>query len=164
MIIMEIKGRRLLGNFGELTIAWWLNSKYNINTIMADTTGFDLLALDKDGRFFPKNRNVAISVKARERGTKKDKISGDNVFWHLEKLENSAKEWNAEPWFAHVRIVPELGFLETFLMPIEIAKKYSTGPSGKKKRMSFHPKKAENDKDIIKFKMSFESYKRITNE
>ncbi|MEM3479190.1 MAG: hypothetical protein QW702_02265 [Candidatus Bathyarchaeia archaeon] len=97
---------KLLGDFGEYLLAWFLRSRFGVNLSLVKTEGVDLLCVDKDGALFPKDRNIAISVRTRERI--KERVL-DNVNADWSKIEGAAERWNAEPYFAYVRITPRMG-------------------------------------------------------
>jgi len=135
-----------LGDFGEYLLTFFLRSKYGIEVALVKSEGIDLLCIDNEGRLLPKRKLVAISVKTRER--KKNINESVNQKW--EALEEASKKWNAEPYFAYVRIAPIYGKIDIFLLPLDKAKKYSS--------KNFNVNKAEKDKDNCVFKLSSDSY------
>ncbi|MEM3716518.1 MAG: hypothetical protein QW145_05095 [Candidatus Bathyarchaeia archaeon] len=137
---------KLLGDFGEYLLAWLLRSRFGVNLSLVKTEGVDLLCVDKDGALFPKNENIAISVRTRER-TKERVLDNVNADWS--KIEDAAERWNAKPYFAYVRITPENGEIKVFLLPVTKAKTYGR---------NFNVKKAELDPSNILFEMKFEQY------
>ncbi len=61
--------RKILGDFGELFILYWL-SKRNHEPVLIDYTGIDILSLNKNT-----GKSWGISVKSRIRAENKEKSS-----------------------------------------------------------------------------------------
>ena len=142
---------KFLGDFGEYLLTWHLRSKFGINASVVKGEGIDLLCIDKDGILFPKGRHIAISIKTRER--RKDLIKEYvNVDW--DKIETASKTWEAEPYFAYIRIVPDKGLITFFLLPVCKARTYAK---------NFSVRTAEKDPSNIIFEMQFERYSRRKN-
>lgn len=150
----QIKSK-FLGDFGEYLLTWHLRSKFGITASLVKTEGIDLLYRDEEGKVFPegkKGKVIAVSIKTRER--RKDLARKYvNVDW--DKIDEASKRWDAIPYFAYVRIVPDNGRITFFLLPVDIARKYS---------QNFSVAKAENDKESnVLFEMQFTGYERREN-
>lgn len=142
---------KFLGDFGEYLLTWYLRSRFGINVGVVKGEGIDLLCSDEQGRSkrFPKGKLIAISVKTRER--RKDLARKYvNVDWG--KIEKTSKKWKAKPYFAYIRIVPEIGQIRFFLLSVSKAKNYSK---------NFSVAKAEKEDSNILFTMNFDSYPRL---
>jgi hypothetical protein len=109
---------KFLGDFGEILFAWHLRSKYGIDTAIYKGMGVDLLCRDTEGRLLPKNELVAISVKTRARG-KHNILESVTSDWT--KTKEAATAWNAEPYFAYVRICADDGSITFFLLAVSEA-------------------------------------------
>jgi len=128
-----------------------LVSRFGVNVSLTKAEGVDLLCIDQEGRILPKGKNVVINVRTRERA--KDKVYETvNADW--DEIQEVSKNWNADPYFAYIRIVPEEGLITCFLQPVSKARAY-----GK----NYNPKKAEQDASSKLFEMKFESFTRIKN-
>ena len=134
-----------LGNLGENIVAWLLRSKYGIQTSIVKSKGIDLLCVDSEGKLFPKNEHVAISVKTRARS--KDKTR-ESVTLNWANIKESSKRWDSLPYLAYVRICPENGCLTLFLVEVTEAEQW-----GK----LFNVVKAEESSKAI-FQMNFAPY------
>lgn len=102
------------GDFGESFIAYLL-AKKGIHVVRAGTVGFDLFAMDKTGKFFPKDKLAGISAKARiseshDRFVPTIPVGSD-------KIESSSKIWNAEPYLGIVT-GSKNNQLAVFLVPL----------------------------------------------
>ncbi len=140
---------KFLGDLGEYLLTWHLRSKFGINASLVKGEGIDLLCRDEKGTIFPKGEYIAISIKTRER--RKDTISDYvNVDWN--KIEKASKRWRAKPYFAYIRIVPEIGLITFFLLPVSKARKYSK---------NFSVRKAKQEPSNILFEMEFKGYPRL---
>jgi len=140
---------KFLGDLGEYLLTWHLRSKFGINVSLVKVEGIDLLCRDEKGVLFPKGEYVAVSVRTRERSKDKTRESV-NVDW--DRIERASERWDAKPYFAYIRIVPENGEITFFLLPVSKARTY-----GK----NFNVRKAEYDPSNILFKMVFKPYPRL---
>ena len=139
---------KLLGDFGEYMIAWYLRSRFGVDANIVKSEGIDILATGNAKPFFDNKSIVAISVKTRERGIKNFKESV-NVEW--EKVLDKARKWNAIPFIAYLRIAPEKGKITCYLTSVEKARKYSKGNV-------FNQNHA--DRNDILFEMNLEPYQK----
>jgi len=90
---------RISGDLGE-TIVQYLLARKGIETVHANTVGFDLFAIDSHGKIFDPGRTVGISVKTRL--LKEDAEISDSIDISPSKVERMAKVWNVDPWVAIV--------------------------------------------------------------
>ena len=139
-----------LGNFGETLFTWHLRSKFQINVAIVKGKGIDLLCIDNEGKLFPKNQNIGISVKTRAR--KKEKVF-ESVTIDWEKIKDASRVWGATPYFAYIRIVPECGSITFFLFEVSKAELW-----GKQ----FSVVKAEKNTKAL-FEMCFEPYQLFSD-
>jgi hypothetical protein len=88
---------KICGNFGEVTILYWL-SKYGFESAIVDHTGIDIIARNPH----PPHEIMGISVKSRTRTTKTEHdyitIPNDN----FTKVEAACKAFGCVPYFAFV--------------------------------------------------------------
>jgi len=140
-----------LGDFGEYLLTWHLRSKYGVIASPMKTQGIDLLCRDETGKLFPAGRYIAISIKTRER---KKQRARDYVNVDWEKIKEASKRWDALPYYAYIRIIPELGTISFYLLAVGKAETYSK---------NFNVRKAESDPTNLLFEMSFNPYPRLDN-
>ena len=136
-----------LGSLGENIVAWHLRSKYGIQTSIIKGKGIDLLCIDKEGKLFPKNRHIAISVKTRARSKEKNSLS---VTLDWSKINEFSNVWNALPYLAYVRICPENGCITLFLVKVSEAEQWG-------KLFNVTKAEAEENSKIL-FEMKFEPF------
>lgn len=113
----------LSGDFGESFVAYLL-SKEEINVVRASTVGFDLFAVDKKGKFFPKNKIIGISVKARI-SKSHDKFV-PTIPVGFSKISSSMKIWGIDSFIALVIGSKDKKF-DVFLIPFGLIKKLGGG-------------------------------------
>ncbi|MCL4373908.1 hypothetical protein M1367_03470 [Candidatus Marsarchaeota archaeon] len=125
------------GRFGEAYIAHLLAKKGVVDVVQANSSGFDLLAVDKKGRqlnsanlSFRKGMINCISVK--------DRKFHSQIPLGYNKLKEAAKTWNADPWFGIVISNPPK--LNAYLIPLEDARKFSSYSSKKKDYLLSEPR------------------------
>ncbi len=111
------------GRFGEAYIAHLLAKKGVVDVVQANSSGFDLLAIDKKGHplnsnglSFRQGRLNCISVK--------DRKFHSQIPLGYNKLKEAAKTWNADPWFGIVISNPPK--LSAYLIPLKDARKFSS--------------------------------------
>lgn len=108
----------LSADFGESFIAYLL-SKEGIDVVRANSVGFDLIAIDSDGKIFPKKRYICISVKTRV--SKSSNKPRPTIPVGSEKLLKASRIWNADPWVGIVvgNVYGKAWNLEAFIFPLE---------------------------------------------
>jgi hypothetical protein len=118
------------GRFGEAYIAHLL-AKKGVDVVQANSSGFDLLAIDKGnhklnsyGLRFRRGRLICISVKDRKLHTQ--------IPIGYKKLDKAAKKWNADPWVGIVISNPPK--LDAYLVPLDEARELSKYNKNKKDR------------------------------
>lgn len=143
---------KLLGDFGEYVVAWYLRSRYGVDAHIVKSEGIDILATGNAKPFFDNRAIVAISVKTRQRSSKgfKESVNAD---WN--KIRKKARKWNAVPFIAYLRIAPDKGKITCYLTPVEKAITYSKGDV-------FNVNRAEKDRGNILFEMNFVPYRKIS--
>jgi len=117
-----VKAESLIsGDFGESFVAYLL-AKENVDVVRAGTIGFDLFAIDHEGKILEKEKMVGISVKMRvskfhERYVPTIPVGSQQVI-------EAQKIWKLEAWLAIV--VGSIGRekkLACFLLPFrEVAR------------------------------------------
>ena len=137
---------KLLGDFGEYLLAWFLRSKFAIETSLVKSEGIDILCRDNKGVLLPEKAIVAISVRTRERN---DSNSRKPVDADWSAMEKASDAWGAIAYFAHVLVYPKDGSITLFLLPVSKARSY-----GKE----FSVVKAEKESSNIILKSKFEPY------
>lgn len=140
---------KLLGDFGEYMITWYLRSRYGVDANIVKSEGIDILATGNAKPFFDNESIVAISVKTRERGIKNFK---ESVIVDWDKILEKARKWNAIPFIAYLRIAPDKGMITCYLTSVKKARTYSKGNV-------FNVNNA--DKNNILFEMNLDPYKKI---
>lgn len=117
------------GRFGEAYIAHLLAKKGVVDVVQANSSGFDLLAVDSkshqlnsDGLSFKQGRLNCISVK--------DRKSHSQIPIGYDKLDGAAKIWNADPWIGIVISNPPK--LDAYLVPLDEAMKFAKYVNTKK--------------------------------
>jgi hypothetical protein len=90
---------KLRGTAGEFLAAFLLSARWDMEVVIADSEGFDLLARDPTGKL-PGKHTKAISVKSRVR--KDAKSLTFNIRDSYRLLCREARKWDAEPYFAFV--------------------------------------------------------------
>ncbi|MGC8478912.1 MAG: hypothetical protein ACP5NE_03230 [Candidatus Micrarchaeia archaeon] len=107
------------GRFGEAYIAHLLAKRGVVDIVQANSSGFDLLAIDKGnhklnsyGLRFEQDKLICISVKDRKLHTQ--------IPIGYRKLAEAAKKWNAYPWVGIVISNPPK--LDAYLVPLDEAK------------------------------------------
>ncbi len=86
---------KLRGVASEYWVAYFLSARWDLEVLIADSKGFDLLVKDPKGRL-PGKRLKAISVKSRVR----HKPSNLDINVNYSSLCEETTKWNAEPYFA----------------------------------------------------------------
>jgi hypothetical protein len=105
----------LSGDFGESFIAYLL-SKEGIEVARASTVGFDIFAIDANGKIFPKDKIVGISVKARISKTHKN--YKPTIPIGSKKIEIAMNRWHVPAWIGIV-VGSKDRKLEAFIFPYE---------------------------------------------
>lgn len=113
----------LSGDFGESFVAYLL-SKEGINVVRASTVGFDLFVIDRKGKFFPKNKIIGISVKARI--SKSHNKFVPTIPVGSSKINSSMKIWGIDSFIALVIGSKDKKF-DVFLVPFSLIKKLGGG-------------------------------------
>ena len=123
MVAKTPEESRIVGNFGEYVLAFYL-AKKGINVIRADTHFFDLIVKDTSGRVFKKNDIIGISVKFRDRTLTTSTCT--IPYKEFESVVKFGKKWKFEPYFCHIIVSREedQGILEGFIFSRKSAKKY----------------------------------------
>lgn len=106
----------LSADFGESFIAYLL-SKEGVDVVRASSTGFDILAIDSEGKLLPRRRLICISVKARI--SKSSANYKPTIPVGSKKLAVAAQLWNAGAWVAIVVGSARHKKLAAFLFPLE---------------------------------------------
>ncbi len=88
---------KLRGTGGEYFSAFLLSARWNLDVVIADSEGFDLLIRDPNGEF-PGRPVKAVSVKSRVRSNAKSLTF--NIQDSYNSLCREAEKWDAEPYFA----------------------------------------------------------------
>lgn len=116
------------GRFGEAYIAHLLAKKGIVDVVQANSSGFDLLAVDEkghklnsDGLGFRQGKINCISVK--------DRKFHSQIPLGYDKLKEAAKIWNADPWVGIVISNPPK--LDAYLIPLGDALKFSSHDANK---------------------------------
>jgi hypothetical protein len=112
----------LSGEFGESFIAYLL-SKEGIDVVRANTVGFDLFAIDTNGKILPKDKIIGISVKARI--SKLHKSFKPTIPIGSAKVLSSMRTWHVDAWIAIVIGSKEKEKLTAFIFPFEDLSKLS---------------------------------------
>jgi len=123
------------GEFGEALLAYYFVKK-KLHIIMARSVGFDLIAKDTKGKIFPKNKQIAISVKSRQSESFSIRLDDD-----IKKLKNQSKIWKLEPYFGFV--TPK----EALIFPVKLANHPKVRTKGN--MVSFPNLKKLKSKEII---------------
>jgi hypothetical protein len=82
---------------GEYFTAFLLSARWDLDVVIADSEGFDLLVRDPKGQF-PGKPLKAISVKSRVQSNDKSLTFQIQNSYH--SLRQAAKKWHADPYFA----------------------------------------------------------------
>lgn len=82
-------------DFGESFIAYLL-SKEGVDVVRASSIGFDLFAVDKNGKIFPKGKIACISVKTRI--SKRYRKYRPTIPVGSKKLMAATEIWSADAW------------------------------------------------------------------
>ncbi len=88
---------KLRGTGGEYFTAFFLSACWNLEILIANSEGFDLLVQDPQSQL-PGKQLKAISVKSRVRRDAKSLTFNIQESYH--SLLREAEKWNAEPYFA----------------------------------------------------------------
>ena len=114
------------GDFGEAFVAWLL-AKDGVQVVRAKTVGFDLFAIDPNGRYFDKDKIVGISVKTRI--SKEHRRFVPTIPIHSEKIKQAQRIWKVEAWIAVVvgSVLDGKKELACFILPFKEREKFTGG-------------------------------------
>jgi len=103
---------QLSAEFGEALVAYLL-AREGVEVIRGPTMGFDLFAIDRQGRIFQsKDKLIGISVKTRL--LKRKQYYSSTVPIDSKKVFKAREIWNVEAWLALV--VGNVGYSLTVLL------------------------------------------------
>lgn len=105
--------RKILGDFGELFILYWL-SKRNHEPVLIDYTGIDILSLNKST-----GKSWGISVKSRIRAENKEKSSINVPAKQILLIKEACKSFNCEGFFGCVIDKEKSREIDIYIIPFE---------------------------------------------